>query len=126
MQKYALIRRLYKQGYGRDDILELYRLIDWMMVLPPELQEQLEDTVAEHEEKHKMPFITNIERRGIEKGKTEGLREGNRVRAREYIVRALEVRFSAVPERLVEAISTVSDLDLLDELHRQAILSADL
>jgi hypothetical protein len=124
--KHALVRRLYKQGYSRDDILELYRLIDWMMVLPPELQEQLEDTVAEHEEKHKMPFITNIERRGIEKGKTEGLREGNRVRAREDIVRALEVRFGAVPERLVEAISTVNDLDLLDELHRQAILSTDL
>ena len=104
----------------------MYRLIDWMMVLPPELEEQLQEAVAEHEEKHKMPFITNIERRGIEKGKTEGLREGNRVRAREDIVRALEVRFGAVPAPLVEAISAVSDVGLLDELHRQAILSADL
>ena len=32
--KMDLIRNLYQRDYGREDILELFRLVDWMMVLP--------------------------------------------------------------------------------------------
>jgi hypothetical protein len=36
--KLSLIRQLYELGYTRDKILQLFRLIDWMMALPKDLE----------------------------------------------------------------------------------------
>lgn len=36
--KWQLTRRLYDRGSGRKDILELFRLIDWMLGLPGQLE----------------------------------------------------------------------------------------
>jgi hypothetical protein len=38
--KLKLAKMLYQRGYIRQDILELFRFIDWVMTLPPELEEQ--------------------------------------------------------------------------------------
>ena len=32
--KWVLTRRLYEQGYGRQEVLDLFRLLDWLLVLP--------------------------------------------------------------------------------------------
>jgi hypothetical protein len=34
-RKWKLTRGLYEQGYGRKDVLEILRLIDWLIVLKP-------------------------------------------------------------------------------------------
>ena len=36
--KWALTRRLHERGYEWQDILELFRLLDWLLVLPDELE----------------------------------------------------------------------------------------
>ncbi|MEA3643991.1 MAG: hypothetical protein VBE63_29315, partial [Lamprobacter sp.] len=36
--KFWLVRLLYDRGYGQADILELFRIIDWMVTLPPDLE----------------------------------------------------------------------------------------
>ena len=36
--KLALVRMLYERGYSKQDILELFRFIDWVLVLPEELE----------------------------------------------------------------------------------------
>jgi hypothetical protein len=36
--KLRLVRRLYERGYARQDILELFRFIDWVLTLPPGLE----------------------------------------------------------------------------------------
>ncbi|MEC4893448.1 MAG: hypothetical protein SAQ54_10600 [Oscillatoria sp. PMC 1050.18] len=36
--KLSLIRELGDRGYSRNEILQLFRLIEWMMVLPEELE----------------------------------------------------------------------------------------
>ena len=41
--KLRLIRRLYEKGYNRDDIVNLFRFIDWMMVLPKGLDRSFWD-----------------------------------------------------------------------------------
>lgn len=38
--KLNLIQMLYERGYTRQDVLELFRFIDWVMVLPPDLEKQ--------------------------------------------------------------------------------------
>jgi len=36
--KLQLVRRLYERGYARDDVLELFRFLDWVLTLPPALE----------------------------------------------------------------------------------------
>jgi len=49
-------------------ILELFRVIDWMLRLPDGLEQQFLDTIHKIEEAKKMPYVTSAERFGIQKG----------------------------------------------------------
>jgi hypothetical protein len=43
--KWELTRRLYERGYGKKDVLEIFRLIDWLMVLPEDLKVAFSRTI---------------------------------------------------------------------------------
>ena len=47
--KTRIVRLMYQYGYGREHVLRLFRLIDWMMALSPELEPAFEQAMAEHE-----------------------------------------------------------------------------
>ena len=66
--KIHLIKSLYAEGYGRHDILSLFRFIDWLLDLPEAHQSLFWETLKEYEEGKKMPYITSVERIGMEKG----------------------------------------------------------
>ncbi len=70
--KFRLTRSLYEQGYERQDILNLFRFIDWLMVLPEELKQAFQLDLALLEQERQMPYITSIEQMAMEKGKAEG------------------------------------------------------
>jgi hypothetical protein len=70
--KFRLMRRLYEQGYGRQDILNLFRFIDWMMELPEGLKQAFRDQLEQYEQERQMPYVTSIEQMGIEKGIEKG------------------------------------------------------
>jgi len=78
--KLMLIRRLYERGYERDDVLNLFRFIDWVLVLPEAVENEIWRAVTEIEEAQHMTYITSIERigmkRGYETGKQEGIQQG--------------------------------------------------
>jgi hypothetical protein len=65
-----------------------------------------------------MPYITSVERRG----KRQRLKRGKRL----VTAQALEARFGAVPAGVVQALSKGTNLAVLGELHRQAILVESL
>ncbi|MFE1747526.1 transposase [Coleofasciculus sp. H7-2] len=111
--KLSLVRGLYERGYSRENILELFRLIEWMMVLPEELQFGFEETLNRYEEERRMPFITPIERRGIRKGIVQT--------SRENVIEVLETRFETVPSSIVESVNSIEDPALLKQLLKQAI-----
>jgi hypothetical protein len=74
--KFALIRRLYEQGFAREDVVNLFRFIDWVMSLPQELEDEFWREVGQYEEERRMPYITSVERIGIRKGREQGRQEG--------------------------------------------------
>ncbi|MEB3342972.1 hypothetical protein [Okeania sp.] len=49
-------------------VIQLFRLIDLMMILPEELKRQFQTEVYNYKEEKKMPFVASIEEIGIEKG----------------------------------------------------------
>jgi hypothetical protein len=67
--KWQLTRRLYERGYQRKEILDLFRLIDWLMILPDGLEIEFRRELINFEKEKVMPYITSIERIGREEGR---------------------------------------------------------
>jgi hypothetical protein len=63
--KLRLVRGLYEQGWNSEDVRQLFRVIDWLMELPPPLKRRFEQELAELEEGLEMPYVTSIERSGM-------------------------------------------------------------
>lgn len=70
--KFRLIRLMYDRGYERKTILELFRVIDWMLQLPASLETAFRQEIFTLEETKQMPYVTTVERAGIEKGYRQG------------------------------------------------------
>ena len=109
--KLALIKRLYEQGFSREDIINLYALIDWMMTLSKELEREFQQELKQYEEEKKMPYITSIERAGQLEGEQRGELKGEQ----KVIIRLLNQRVGEIQPPLIEQIRKLS-LEQLEEL----------
>ncbi len=69
--KVKLVRQLYERGYEREEVLELFRFIDWLLVLPGEMTKSFRQRIEEFEQESFMKYRTSLER--LER--QEGLRE---------------------------------------------------
>jgi hypothetical protein len=116
--KLYLTRRLYEKGYQREDILNLFRVIDWMIQLPQELEQEFWQAIEQYETEKRMPYITSVERMGIAQGTIKGRREA--------IIEVLETRFGTVPQTIFTQLEQMTDIDTLKTLLRQAIAVQDL
>lgn len=112
--KLSLIKSLYERGYGREDIVQLFRLIDWFIALPKTEEDRLWQEIQTLEEERKMPYITSVERIGIRKGQ-----QGS-------ILRILEVRFENIPQKLREEIGKIDNIEVLEALLIQAVTTQSL
>jgi hypothetical protein len=121
-RKWTLVRGLYERGYTREQILQLFRLIDWFLSLPDELTRSFDEQMARYEEEQKMPYITSVERLAIERGELKGKLNA----IRESILEVLQTRFGEVPEELGNTLDRIEDVEPLKNLLRQAITIASL
>ncbi|WP_413171187.1 hypothetical protein [Anabaena azotica] len=107
--KWNLARLLYERGYNRKEIADLYKVIDLMMALSEELQSSFEQKLANYQEGRKMPLLSNIERRAIERTRKQD------------IIKLLQVRFGNISENLVKNINKIDDTSLLEQFFVSAI-----
>lgn len=115
--KLKLAKMLYQRGYSRQDVLELFRFIDWILTLSSELEQQFRVELAQFEAEVKMEYVTSVERLAREEGRQEGSLEN----ARQFILAVLNTRFSAPLDSIANLIEKIDDLDTLDELHNRAV-----
>jgi hypothetical protein len=98
--KLTLIKGLYDRGYGRQDILELFRLLDWMMRLPESLELTFRDELKQFEEEKQMQYVTSVERIGRQEGRQE---------ERQDMIRSLMVtRFGTLDEDLEAVVMSIT------------------
>jgi Domain of unknown function (DUF4351) len=71
-QKYLLTTMLYKRGWSRQEIIDLYRFLDWVLTLPPELEAAYQQDLKTYEEENNVAYISSIERTGEARGRAEG------------------------------------------------------
>jgi hypothetical protein len=107
--KLSLVRGLYERGYSRNGILQLFRLIEWMMVLPRELEQDFANEMRRDREENRMPYLSVFEIDGMVKN------------ARESVIEVLETRFGVVPSRLSDRLNSLDSLTQLKQLHKQSI-----
>ena len=74
--KKTLVRMLYERGYERRDVLEHYRILDWMLKLPKDEEALFQEDLKRIEEELAMPYMTAIERMGEERGEERGIQLG--------------------------------------------------
>ena len=74
--KLRLMRLMYDRGFHRSDILELFRIVDWMIRLPDSLEQAFLAEVHAIEEAMTMPYITSAERFAIQRGIEQGVARG--------------------------------------------------
>lgn len=117
--KKELLKTLYEANYSMQEILDLFRFMDWVLALPEKLEQQFSDFVTQYEEEEEMPYITNIERFGIDKGRKEGLKE----QSQKSVIDALKIRFKRIPQSLVKMIQAIEDTQRLSQLFREAVLT---
>jgi predicted transposase YdaD len=58
------MRQLYIMGMPGPDIHNLYRFIDWTMMLPDDLEAEFWQELKAFEEEQKVTYVTNAERIG--------------------------------------------------------------
>jgi len=111
--KFRLTRMLYEQGYERQDIVELYRFLDWILELPDDLKQAFHTELAQYEQERQMPYVTSIERMGEARGRKEGRKEGEL----SLILRLLKRRIGVVPGSLTDRIQAlpIEQLETLAE-----------
>jgi hypothetical protein len=71
--RWRMTRELYHHGFSADRIRTAYRLMSWMMRLPKEMQLTFRDKIVEFERRENMPYVTDIEELGIERGIERGI-----------------------------------------------------
>ncbi|MFM7405401.1 MAG: hypothetical protein ACKO3K_01705 [Cuspidothrix sp.] len=79
-----------------------------MMALSEDLQLSFDQKLANYQEERKMPLISNIERRAIEKTRKETHKEN--------IITVVQVRFGDIPENLIVSINQIDDTSFLEQL----------
>jgi hypothetical protein len=114
--KVRLVKGLYDRGLTAQQVRELFRLLDWMVQLPQELEQRFHEEIERFEEERRMPYVTSIERLALQRG----LEEGGRKVLVEEITQALETRFGAAGKRLVPKVRALTALDKLRALNRVA------
>ena len=134
--KWRLIRLLYQRNYTRKEIVELFEFIDWVLQLSDGDEQRLWQDINNLEEVNRMPYITSVERIGIQKGyeqgiqqgvqqgfqqgKEQGIQEGVQQTFLRLILETLDERFGDIPSSISDEILQIKDHDQLRILQRQA------
>ena len=110
--KWRLTRLLYESGYSAEEVRRVFIVIDWMMTLPRELAFEYEKKIVDYETEHAMPYVSSIERIGIEKGLEQGREEGLEQGLEQGLERGLERGLEAGKRNLVNLLleNTVGEI----------------
>jgi hypothetical protein len=114
--KLTLTRRLYEKGFEREDIINLFRFIDWVMSLPEALEQEFWQELRNFQEEQRMPYITSVERIGFKRGLEQGLEQSKQQMRQvltESIQLVLEMKFGSLGLNLLPEISEIEDIEQL-------------
>jgi predicted transposase YdaD len=101
-------------------VVNLFRFIDWVMILPKGLKQAFWTELQAYEKERQMPYITSVEEIGFARGLQAGEereRQRGEQRQRSLILRQLHRRVGEVPEAVQQQIEQlpIAQLEALGE-----------
>ncbi|MCG5517234.1 DUF4351 domain-containing protein [Ectothiorhodospira sp. 9100] len=126
-----------ERGYSREQIVRLFKIIDWMIQLPRELEPGFVQAVYAIQEEKKMPYVNTIERverekalqqgmaQGLEQGREQGVGQGRQLEARRILQRQLRKRFGDLPHWVSEQLEA-ADVDQLEAWSDEILFAESL
>ncbi len=125
--KWRIAKILYRRDWGRQQVINLFKVIDWMMHLPAELTRQFRQDLETLEKESRMPYVTSIEQlaaeEGFNKGMQQGMQQGRIEARRQLLKRVMSLRFGDVPPWVDDKLGEASESEL--DNWTDAALSAD-
>lgn len=58
--KWTLVQGLYRRGWSKQQVIDLFKVLDWMMRLPKELDAQLWQDIETLEKGANMPYVCSV------------------------------------------------------------------
>lgn len=103
VRKTDLVRRLHHWGFAHDHIVQLFNIMDAMLVLPESMEQDFASAVIQIQEEHQMTYVNTIERVALRRGRQEGRQET----AAALLAKLITRKFGELPNwaqsRLAEA-----------------------
>ena len=137
--KWKLVQLLYQRGWDKQQVIDLFSVLDWMMRLPEQLKRSLWHNIEVLEEQEKMRYVTSVEQlysekwmqqgmqQGMQRGLMQGRQEGRmtgRAEGEAYALRRLlQKRFGPLSEDVLARLQAASIDEL--ELWLDRALDAD-
>ncbi len=137
--KSRLLQAMYRRGLHKQQVLDLFKVIDWLMRLPKDLDVQLRQDLNTIEKESGMVYISSIERLAIEEGMAKGMRQGEqkgleqglqkgmqqgRLEGKaQLLARLLSQRFGELPGWAGKQIQQASEAEL--DMWSEALLSSE-
>jgi hypothetical protein len=113
--KLRLLGNLQQRKMDAADGREWYRLIDFLMKLPEEMNQQVHQELYRQHAEEPMKYVSFAERQGIEKGEKQEARKNLRA--------VMNAKFGADGIALVDALGEGADLARLESLLTAAALA---
>jgi hypothetical protein len=116
--KLRLLSNLQRRKMDEADGREWYRLMDWLMKLPPEMNQQVHQELSRQHTEEPMKYVSFAEQQGIEKGEMQG--------ARKTLEAIMAAKFGEEGKALVQSLGEHTDLARLNALSCAAALTSSL
>ncbi len=114
-QKLSLVRRLYQQGFEREDVLNLLAFVDWMLTLPLDLEAEFKTEVEQLEAEQRMQYVTSFERIGFQKGVEQSQNQIKQL-LHKSISLGLKLKFGESSQSLLAEIESIQDVSVLEAI----------
>jgi hypothetical protein len=72
LQKLNIMKMMYDRGYSRQEVTDLYRFVDWVLTLPPDLAKSFKTDLITYEGEKNMSYISELERESLAAGEAKG------------------------------------------------------
>jgi hypothetical protein len=110
--KLRVVKGLYRRGWSKEQILDLFHVIDWMMALPGDFEQAFTAEYDELPEVKIMRYVTSVERVRLKNAEEKARRE----EAVAAIGTLLDGKFGPQGRKLLRRARALSDLDTLRNL----------
>lgn len=127
-EKRALILALRTLGYNKEQVLHLYKVVDYFMQLPEQLESQIQELIHEVEDRSEW-LLTSLERSAIRRdylngfslGEKRGYKSGLQRGLEQGLIAVLQARFGALAPKVEAFIKGISAVTVLQALYPIAV-----